>query len=540
MKKVGYAFLKEHLNLSAFEPELSAEWRTAVNSIVQKGDTLFIPKNVAPSSNTPLDHVIFALKHEGINLQILAEVMPQIDARSIHQRVSATPGGEYVRKAAHLWEKFNKQELEGISSNANYVNLFDEKRYVTGAKTRDSKWRVVFNGIGSIDYCPTVERTVAINAAIKNNILDRTKQFIDEIGAVNADRALAWAYLSETESSCAIEGESASSSKAERFMTLLKHAHARQDLTEEYLCDLQNQAVSNAYDKAVAFRNEQNWLSSGGRGAIAVTYVPPSPELLHQLMPKFMEMANSAPMHTDPIVAASVAAFGFVYLHPFMDGNGRLSRFLFHQELCKSGQLEKGLLLPVSVAMKANEEGYLHALQSFSSPARELWQIEWIDGQEYDFKFKGAESIYRYWYATENAEFGFAMASRALNTHLRDEVDYLKRFDIIEKAVNEKFDIRQNILHTLINGSLDFNGNVSKNMRKRFVYQVPPDAFDYIENIAKEALLQSVTKIQTYVQKLDESDSQAQARPEKIEQNQTELSSRDTPKRRRRMRRCDC
>jgi Fic family protein len=42
-----------------------------------------------------------------------------------------------------------------------------------------------------------------------------------------------------------------------------------------------------------------------------------------------------------------------------MDGNGRLSRFLFHHALCQSGKLEKGLLLPVSVAMKRNEEDYL-------------------------------------------------------------------------------------------------------------------------------------------------------------------------------------
>lgn len=535
MKKIGYAFLKEHLNLVAFEPEVPAEASAAVNSIVHKENKLLVPKGVAPDSQVPLDHVLFALKHEGINLQILAEALPQIDVQSIYQRVLETPGGEYVRKAAYLWEKFNKKELEGISSNANYVDLFDDKRYVTGARTRDSKWRVVFNGIGSIDYCPTVERTGAINAAIENNVLNQTKQFIDEIGAVNADRALAWAYLSETESSYAIEGESASSGKAERFMTLLKHAHARQNLTEEYLCNLQNQAVSNVYDQAASFRNEQNWLSRGGRGALAVTYVPPSPELLHKLMPAFMEMANNAPTHTDPIVAASVTSFGFVYLHPFMDGNGRLSRFLFHQELCKSGQLEKGLLLPVSVAMKSNEEGYLHALQSFSSPARELWQVEWIDGQEYDFKFKGTESIYRYWNATENAEFGFAMASRALNTHLRDEVAYLKRFDRVEKAINEKFDIRQNILHTLINGSLDFNGNVSKNMRKRFIYQVPPDAFDYIENVAKEALLQPMMKSSDCTQKFNESNSSKPAEAEKkIVQDQTEMNSNVSPKKQRR------
>ena len=30
----------------------------------------------------------------------------------------------------------------------------------------------------------------------------------------------------------------------------------------------------------------------------------------------------------DPIVAAAVLAFGFVYVHPFEDGNGRIHRYL--------------------------------------------------------------------------------------------------------------------------------------------------------------------------------------------------------------------
>jgi Fic family protein len=91
------------------------------------------------------------------------------------------------------------------------------------------------------------------------------------------------------------------------------------------------------------------------------------PELTDDLM----AFANAAPRFVDPIVAASVLSFGFVYIHPFMDGNGRLSRFLFHQALCQSGRLEKGLLLPVSVAMKRNEADYLAALQQFSRLARE-------------------------------------------------------------------------------------------------------------------------------------------------------------------------
>src|SRR5690606_11183524 len=124
------------------------------------------------------------------------------------------------------------------------------------------------------------------------------------------------------------------------------------------------------FDHAAAFRHQQNHLGASGiRGAAGISYVPPPPELCRELMESLMRFANEAPPQFDPLVAAGIISFGFVFLHPFMDGNGRLSRFLIHQALCRAGALENGLLLPVSVAMKREERLYLEALQGFSRPA---------------------------------------------------------------------------------------------------------------------------------------------------------------------------
>jgi Fic family protein len=113
--------------------------------------------------------------------------------------------------------------------------------------------------------------------------------------------------------------------------------------------------VGNRLDKAAAFRHQQNYLGNGLRGAMGVSYVPPASALCSELMDHLIAWANGPAGQIDPLVAAGVISFGFVFLHPFMDGNGRLSRFLIHHTLCRSGALANHLLLPVSVAMKHEE-----------------------------------------------------------------------------------------------------------------------------------------------------------------------------------------
>ena len=347
-----------------------------------------------------------------------------------------------------------------------------------------------FNGLGNLRYCATVRRTPAIAQGIAANWLERTAAFLAGLGPAVLDRALAWAYLHETEDSYAIEHEKPTQDKARAFVQLLKMAHEGRPLTEDYLAELQSSTVSHPLDKAAEFRTQQNWLRGPGRGAMGVTYVPPWPDVLPQLMQEWMHFANAAPSQLDPIVAASVVSFGFVFLHPFMDGNGRLSRFLFHKALCASGRLPKGQLLPVSVAMKRHEAEYLAALQSYSCPARERVQVTWIDEGEYHFEFKTDDAIYRFWDATPCVEFGFAMAEQALNVDLKQETVFLAEFDAVTRRVNEQLDIRNNDLATLTIICLDNGGVISNKKRNRYADRVPAATFDLIEAAVRDVRAQ--------------------------------------------------
>ncbi len=43
----------------------------------------------------------------------------------------------------------------------------------------------------------------------------------------------------------------------------------------------------------------------------------------------------------DPVLQAAATAFGFVYIHPFQDGNGRLHRCLIHHVLAERKSLRR-------------------------------------------------------------------------------------------------------------------------------------------------------------------------------------------------------
>jgi Fic family protein len=454
--------------------------------VTRTEEALLVPAHVAPAPDQPLDQMLFALKHEGVNLQILAQALRQISEADMLRRVQASPSSRYVRVLGFLWETFQGRELTGDCAIAGpTVDLFDAKRYLTAPGQRNARWRVNFNGLGSLQYCVTVERTPMIEQLLSLDILGRANTFLEELGEPATDRALGWAYLHETENSFAIERETPTQDKAEAFVALLKQAHQPRLMDEDYLVELQNAAITNPFDRAAAYRHEQNWLRGPLRGAAGITYVPPPPEQVSALMDGVLLFANTQPKVIDPLVAAAIAAFGFVFVHPFIDGNGRLSRFLFHYALCQSGRLKHGLLLPVSVAMKRNEAAYLGALQHYSRPIRRRWDVRWLGNETYDFRFQGDASLYRYWDATPIVEFCLDMARQALEKDLREETEFLDRFDQVYRNIDERFDVRGNALTTLVISALQNNGKVSTNRRKQFQLVVPNTIYDAIEDAVR-------------------------------------------------------
>jgi len=63
-------------------------------------------------------------------------------------------------------------------------------------------------------------------------------------------------------------------------------------------------------------------------------HVPPNYEAVHELMPAFFELLQN---EKEPGIRAVLGHFFFVYIHPYMDGNGRMGRFLMNVMLASGG-----------------------------------------------------------------------------------------------------------------------------------------------------------------------------------------------------------
>lgn len=98
------------------------------------------------------------------------------------------------------------------------------------------------------------------------------------------------------------------------------------------------------------YRNDQVFI----RGAL---HVPLSKEAVRDCMPVLFELLET---ETEPQVRAVLGHFLFVYIHPYMDGNGRLARFLMNLMLAAAGYV--WTVIPV-----ARRNDYMNALEQASS-----------------------------------------------------------------------------------------------------------------------------------------------------------------------------
>lgn len=484
MPAIGYSRLIEHLCLLVRPLARPAVVTGRVNRRVDAEHQILFPSGVA-IEDTLLGHLEFALRHEEINLEVIEATFEHLPPGDLTRRLRALPNGEPIRRACFLWEWLTGQALPtDVAPRGGYIDLFPATVYVTAAApARAPKYRVRDNALGTRDFCPIVRRARVPDTPSLTTLVAEARHLLETVTDPDLyHRAIRYLYLSETRGSYAIEREAPTAAKQERFVRLLRQAGEPVAISEAWLVDLQNAVVRDVYSQEVSYRTRQNWLEDGtGR----ITFFPPPPGELRRAMTGWESFVNDESRCPDPLVKAACAAFGFVYLHPFMDGNGRLHRFLIHHLLARSGRLAPGLILPVSAVILKNIPAYHAVLAAFSQPVAALWDYR-RGTFEPVIEHSPGSRPYRFLEADREVIFLHDMLCRAVREEIPRELAWLRGYDLAFGILDQALDIPQRDLSALIRMAQSNQGTLSKHRRKQYAH-LPPAVLDHIETVVRQA-----------------------------------------------------
>ena len=168
----------------------------------------------------------------------------------------------------------------------------------------------------------------------------------------------------------------------------------------------------------------------------------------------------------DAVIAAAIIAFGFVFIHPFADGNGRIHRYLIHHVLTERGFAPKGIVFPVSAVILERMDEYRQVLESYSRPRLE--HIEWRATKDGNVEvLNDSINLYRYFDATRQAEFLYDCVVHTIEHILPEEIEYLGRYDRMKAAIVQRFDMPDRTMDLLIRFLHQNKGIFSKRAREK-------------------------------------------------------------------------
>ena len=467
---VGYSALVERHGLKVL-PHHRWSFIAERGSRRELSDGRFVLRlDLDPLGMSDVDHLLFALKHDGSSLEILAAFVADTNQEAFEDNLTTAirnkPTGKYHRQLWFLYEWLTGRRLAVNDLEVgNYVPLLDDEDYYTGPVIRSRRQRVVNNMLGTPGFCPVIRRTEELSERSSETLAKHIREIVSDYDPDVLARALSYLYTKETMSSFAIERETPKPKRAERFANLLKRVSELGALSEAVLAELQSSIVDPRFAEE-GFRTVQNYVGeSVGLHRQLVHYVSPRPEDVGDLMAAWFEaVERMEEVEIDPVVWAACASFGFVFVHPFADGNGRLHRFLIHYVLARRGLTPAGMVIPVSAVMLAKRGEYDACLEKLSKPLLPLIEYEIHDDGSLDVLNETANH-YRYFDATPMAEYLHRWLDEAVHEDLRAELDFLVGLRKTRAEMSAVVDLPDRLANLFVKVCLANGGRLSKTKR---------------------------------------------------------------------------
>lgn len=467
---VGQAALIARLGLHVPAPAMTSVVGPGVRrTVVEDGNTVEKYTFSYMPDDTFAGHLRFALRYEPISLGVLSAAFRTPGAaHDIEEWARAEPKGAYARRAWFLYEWLVGTKLDVPDAGVvTYVDALDPHLHITAKGIPSRRHKVTDNILGYPGFAPTVRRTGRLDDFRKQAIDVEARAIVSKCDPDVLARAVNYLYTKETKSTFAIENEVATGQRAQRFVAALQSAKSFEPTDPNSLVDLQNVIVDPRY-AARGFRDFQNFVGETiGGYREQVHFICPRPQDVASLMSAWAHMTERLKGAADPVVAAALVAFGFVFIHPFEDGNGRIHRFLIHQVLSAEGFTPPDVLFPISAAIVRDRRSYDATLETFSKGIQPFIEWHWKANKAIEVQNDTAD-LYRYFDATPLAEFLYAKAAETVRKDLKDELGFVAVYDGALSAVRDIVDMPDKRASLLVRLCMQNGGKLSKAKRREF------------------------------------------------------------------------
>ena len=434
-------------------------------------------------------HLEFALKYDGTNLEILSAIFEKAAEEELLAYIRSKPTGKYARRLWYLFELLTGRRLPiDDLTTANYVDLLEPEEYYTAAPVQVRRQRINDNLLGEARFSPIVRRTETLAAFEKKDLSGRCRQLLEGYPRDIMRRALSYLYTKETKSSFEIENVTLDASRTERFIALLASAEKKDFFAKPELIDLQNRIADERF-REPDYRQSQNYVGESLSRREKVHFVSPKPADLAALMEgMFAAHRRMEAGKIQAVVHAATIAFGFVYMHPFEDGNGRIHRFLIHNILAKRAFTPPGAIFPVSAAMLQDKEAYDAALENFSVPLLPLVEYT-LDNQGRMTVHNETALRYRFIDMTAQTEALFVFVERVIETDLVQELDFLRNYDTAKSALQAIVDMPDRLIDLFIRLCVQNKGVLSASKHKNHFSMLTDEEVAQMQQAIKESHL---------------------------------------------------
>jgi Fic family protein len=483
----GYAALIERFNLAVPLPSRLAAIAERHHPKPTPYWKLQTPRH--RPADTLEGQLVFALKWEGIDLGVLTALFKTVEPNEVAAIVRETPTGTFARRIWFLYEWLTGREVDlPDPGKIRAVLVVDPEQQLALKKGIPSpRHKVIDNLPGTRRFCPMIRWTPALQAAVAKQLDARAREIIGRTRRDLVRRAAAFLLLSDSKSSFAIEGERPSNARAARWARAIDEAGLR-PITIDELERLQRVVIGDPRFVKLGLRDEGGFVGTHDRDTQEPVpdHINARPQDLRDLLTGIIEYdGRSVARGIDPVVGAAAIAFGFVYVHPFVDGNGRLHRWLIHHMLASAGYNPPGVVFPISAAILRRLDEYRAVLDSYSAAL--LPFIEWRATSDGNVEvLNDTADYYRYFDATAHAEFLYSCVDQTIEHDLPEEVRFLEAFDKFSSAVKEIVEMPDRKVERLRGVLKQGRGHLSKRDREKEFRALTDEEAGRVESLYNE------------------------------------------------------